>query len=75
MLDELVPRAKTDHAGRSAIIQASNALFVLPVRYQQIIQMGEVSTNYQLLPGDRIYVPSLTRWQDIKQTLRPAGDR
>jgi len=42
---------------------------VLPVRYQRIIQLGDVSTNYQLLPGDRIYVPSVTLWEDIKQTL------
>lgn len=48
---------------------------VLPVRYQQIVQLGDVSTNYQLLPGDRIYVPSLTLWEDMKQTLRPSGDR
>jgi len=47
---------------------------ILPVRYQQIVQLGEVSTNYQLLPGDRIYVPSLTLWEDIKQTLHLTGD-
>jgi len=31
---------------------------VLPVCYNQIVQLGDVSTNYQLQPGDRIYVPS-----------------
>lgn len=39
---------------------------ILPICYQQILQLGETSTNYQLQPGDRIYVPSLTVWEDIK---------
>jgi polysaccharide export outer membrane protein len=30
---------------------------VYPVCYPQIVQLGDTSTNYQLLPGDRIYVP------------------
>lgn len=29
---------------------------VLPVCYRQITQMGDTTTNYQLQPGDRIYV-------------------
>lgn len=43
---------------------------ILPVRYQQIVQLGETTTNYQLQPGDRIYVPSLTLWEDIKQSVQ-----
>ncbi len=39
---------------------------ILPVCYQQILQLGDVATNYQLQPGDRIYVPSLTLWEDLK---------
>jgi polysaccharide biosynthesis/export protein len=31
---------------------------VLAVRYARIVQLGDTSTNYQLLPGDRIFVPS-----------------
>lgn len=31
---------------------------VLPVCYPQIVQLGDSSTNFQLRPGDRIYVPS-----------------
>ena len=31
---------------------------VLPVCYNQIVQLGDTATNYQLQPGDRIYVPS-----------------
>ncbi|EMI19143.1 polysaccharide export protein, partial [Rhodopirellula maiorica SM1] len=32
---------------------------ILPICYQQILQLGDVATNYQLMPGDRIYVPSM----------------
>ncbi len=31
---------------------------VLPVCYRQIVQLGDTTTNYQLAPGDRIYVPA-----------------
>jgi polysaccharide biosynthesis/export protein len=31
---------------------------VYPVCWPQIVQLGDTSTNYQLLPGDRIFVPS-----------------
>ncbi len=31
---------------------------VLPVCYPQIVQLGDTSTNFQLRPGDRIFVPS-----------------
>jgi len=49
---------------------AGKPRFILPVCYQQILQLGDTSTNYQLQPGDRIYVPSLTLWEDIKQSAR-----
>ncbi|WP_158222715.1 polysaccharide biosynthesis/export family protein [Rhodopirellula sp. MGV] len=41
---------------------------IYPVCYQQILQLGDVSTNYQLMPGDRIYVPSMSIWEDVKQS-------
>ncbi len=31
---------------------------VFPVCYPQIVQLGDATTNYQLRPGDRIFVPS-----------------
>jgi protein involved in polysaccharide export with SLBB domain len=31
---------------------------VLPVDYEKIVQHGDTRTNYQLAPGDRIYVPT-----------------
>ncbi|MDA1232899.1 MAG: polysaccharide export protein [Planctomycetota bacterium] len=48
---------------------------ILPVCYQQILQLGDTSTNYQLQPGDRIYVPSLTLWEDLKQSVSWSGQQ
>ncbi len=31
---------------------------VLPVDYSAIINCGDTTTNYQILPGDRLVVPS-----------------
>lgn len=43
---------------------------IFPICYQQIVQLGDTSTNYQVKPGDRIYVPSLTMLEDIRQSLQ-----
>jgi protein involved in polysaccharide export with SLBB domain len=37
---------------------------VLPVRLREIVQLGDTTTNYQLAPGDRIFVPGRTCWED-----------
>jgi polysaccharide biosynthesis/export protein len=39
---------------------------VLPVCYRQITQLGDTTTNYQLQPGDRIYVGGRSFCQDLK---------
>ena len=44
---------------------------VLPICYDHIVQLGDTSSNYQLLPGDRIFVASLTLFDDIVQTFCP----
>lgn len=38
---------------------------VLPVCYKQIVQLGDTTTNYQLRPGDRIFVPSVTTLESL----------
>lgn len=43
---------------------------VMQVCYEQIVQLGDTSTNYQLRPGDRVFVPSLTFADDLKKSLR-----
>jgi protein involved in polysaccharide export with SLBB domain len=42
---------------------------VLPVCYREIVQMGDTSTNYQIAPGDRIYVPSMTLCRQLMELL------
>ena len=44
---------------------ADGCRVVLPVCYNQIVQLGDTSTNYQLQPGDRIYVPSQSAFGDF----------
>src|SRR5947207_5436373 len=52
----------TDRASRANIILSrptppGNCRVVLPICYLEIVQLGDTSTNYQIAPGDRIYVP------------------
>lgn len=47
---------------------------VLPVCYPQIVQLGDTSTNYQVMPGDRIYVPSLTTLEGMFPCFQPRND-
>jgi protein involved in polysaccharide export with SLBB domain len=39
---------------------------VLPVCYDRIVQLGDTTTNYQLRPGDRIYVATRTCAEALK---------
>jgi protein involved in polysaccharide export with SLBB domain len=60
----------TDRGSRRNIIlsrptQPDSCRVVLPICYNQIVQLGDTSTNYQLAPGDRIYVPTRTCWEDL----------
>lgn len=48
---------------------------VMKVCYDQIVQLGDASTNYQLLPGDRVFVPSMTFFDDLKQTFNPRANK
>ena len=43
---------------------------VMNVCYDQVVQLGDTSTNYQLQPGDRVFVPTLTFAEDLKRSLR-----
>ena len=58
-----------DRASRKNIILSrpsppDSCRVVLPVCYPEIVQLGDTTTNYQLAPGDRIYVPSKTCKED-----------
>lgn len=71
----------TDHADRHHVVLSrptapDSCRSVLPICYRHIVELGDASTNYQIMPGDRIYVPSLTITEQITQTLFPMhGDR
>jgi protein involved in polysaccharide export with SLBB domain len=38
---------------------------VIPICYNEIVQLGDTSTNYQVAPGDRIYVPTRTLCEEL----------
>ncbi len=44
---------------------------VMKVCYDHIVQLGDATTNYQLLPGDRVFVPSVSFMDDLKNTFLP----
>jgi protein involved in polysaccharide export with SLBB domain len=53
----------TDNASRDNIILSRPSKpncprIVLPVCWKQIVQLGDTTTNYQIAPGDRVYVPT-----------------
>src|SRR5206468_5704577 len=60
----------TDRASRQNIILSRpsppNACrMVLPICYSEIVQLGDTSTNYQIAPGDRVYVPTRTFREEL----------
>jgi polysaccharide export outer membrane protein len=48
---------------------------ILPICYQSIVQLGDTSANYQIYPGDRIYVPSLSLMEDVRQSLHVGSSK
>jgi protein involved in polysaccharide export with SLBB domain len=60
----------TDRASRSNIILSrpshpDSCRIVLPICYREIVQLGDTTTNYQLAPGDRIFVASKTHCEEL----------
>jgi protein involved in polysaccharide export with SLBB domain len=60
----------TDRASRRNIILSrptapGGCRVVLPICYPEIVQVGDTSTNYQLAPGDRIYVATRTLTEEL----------
>src|SRR5436190_21723876 len=42
---------------------------VLPIAYEEIVQLGDTSTNYQLHAGDRIFIPSKCLLNEMKNHM------
>jgi protein involved in polysaccharide export with SLBB domain len=60
----------TDRASRVNIVLSrptspDSCRIVLPVCYREIVQLGDTRTNYQLAPGDRIYVAGKGFWESM----------
>jgi len=60
----------TDRASRSDIILSrpthpDSCRIVLPICLREIVQLGDTTTNYQLAPGDRIFVASKTPFERL----------
>jgi len=82
VLDGLVAAGGiTDRASRKKIILTRptpphGCRVVLPICYEEVIQLGDTTTNYQLQPGDRIFVASRTWCENLfgeKKECPPCG--
>ena len=68
----------TDRASRTKIIlsrpsEPHSCRLVLPVCYNEIVQQGDTTTNYQLAPGDRIFVSSHCFIDDVAAWFKKDG--
>jgi polysaccharide export outer membrane protein len=48
---------------------------VLPICYDNVIQLGDSSSNYQIQPGDRLFVPGINLCDDVVQSILPIEHR
>jgi polysaccharide biosynthesis/export protein len=71
----------TDRASREMVTLSrptppNSCREVLPICYNEIVQLGDTSTNYQIRAGDRIYVPTKTLHEQLcppKNSCPPCG--
>lgn len=54
----LTQRASTKNIIMSRPTPPCDDRILLPICYPQIVQLGDTTTNYQVMAGDRIFVPS-----------------
>jgi protein involved in polysaccharide export with SLBB domain len=69
-------RASRKNITLSRPTKPDSCRIVLPVCYNEIVQLGDTSTNYQIAAGDRVYVPTRTCWEDLlhrKDSCPPCG--
>jgi polysaccharide biosynthesis/export protein len=38
---------------------------VIPICYKRIVQQGDTTTNFQIMPGDRVFVATRTLWESL----------
>src|SRR5262249_19873912 len=69
-----LPGVEAPHVGGPPRPDDLHEDLILPVDYKGIVQCGKTATNYQLLPGDRLYVkaaPLITLDAYIARVVAP----
>ena len=72
----LTERASRRNINLSRPTVPDGCRIVLPICYREIVQLGDTSTNYQIAPGDRIFIPTRTFWEELcpdKNECPPCG--
>jgi len=69
----------TKRAGEQSVVLSrptppDGCRVVYPVCYTNIVQLGDTTTNYQLQPGDRIYVPGRGTFEGLMKRKCKAED-
>lgn len=68
----ITSRASTDKILLSRPTPPDGCRITLPICYDNIVQLGDTSTNYQLMPGDRIFVGSSGLLDGLKEFNKKA---
>jgi protein involved in polysaccharide export with SLBB domain len=58
-------RASVDNVILTRLTSPDGCRLVYPVCLRQIVELGDPTTNYQLQPGDRIFVPTKRRFEEL----------
>jgi polysaccharide export outer membrane protein len=67
----LTDRASRERVTLSRPTAPCSCRVVLPICYNEIVQLGDTSTNYQIQAGDRIYVPTKTLKEELCSKEKP----
>jgi polysaccharide biosynthesis/export protein len=72
----LTERGSRNHITLSRPTPPHSCRIVLPICYNEIVQLGDTATNYQIQAGDRIFVPTKSLKEEIcpeKHPCPPCG--
>jgi polysaccharide export outer membrane protein len=71
---DITQRSDRHHIILSRPTGPCNKRIVLPICYDNLVQLGDSSSNYQIMPGDRIFVPSISLCDDLVQSFVPSAN-
>ena len=66
----LTKKASHQNIILSRVTAPCSCRVVLPVCYDDIFQLGDSTTNYQIRPGDRIFVPAVKTGERLKNACK-----